>query len=174
MRKPASRFLPPRSKDEAHEAPDVATPVYYHCAPLRLSPGSVIHPGNWGRVLKLSTLVNGQVDITLLREALLEQARLLYAPEKPSRLNSVFVCPSLEEAKTFRERYQPTQLIYTVTPVEKNAPTFVGDYEASRKPYPLIYFQAMMDFAAEYWQQSETNHHPEILIQSPVRILSEC
>lgn len=43
----------------------VAT-TYFHCAPLTLSPGSVIEPGNWGRLLDLYETVNQQVQLNVL------------------------------------------------------------------------------------------------------------
>jgi hypothetical protein len=57
----------------------------YHCSPAWLEPGSVIRPGNYGRVLKL----NGPKHNHWLREEMLEFVRKHAFPDKPSRLYEV-------------------------------------------------------------------------------------
>jgi hypothetical protein len=76
----------------------------FHLAPLRLAAGSVIEPGNWGRILKRyqnphaqqQTMGNGWL---MARELVYEIARLNFAPEAPSRFQSCFAVESLEAAQ---------------------------------------------------------------------------
>lgn len=58
--------------------------TFFHIAPMLLGAGSVILPGNWGRVLKLYTNAN---DV-FYREHILETIRANEYPDKPSRLNA--------------------------------------------------------------------------------------
>jgi hypothetical protein len=68
----------------SEEAAAQMQPVtYFHCAPMRLAAGSIIEPGNWGRMLRLYEVTNGQIQGNVLNEALLEFARQLHAPTAP-------------------------------------------------------------------------------------------
>jgi hypothetical protein len=145
--------------------------TYFHCAPIGLSPGAVIQPGNWGRVLDLYQITNNQINQQAVRETILELFRQVYAPTKASRLKSIFVCPTLAEAIAFRDRHQRTQLIYEVVPVLKDGPTHVGDYELAIAPYPPRYFRAMFDLARDYWAVAPTANH-EVLFECAVYIVS--
>lgn len=99
-----------------------------------LAPGAVIQPGNWGRIIQLYEAIPGSgLPTNVFREALMEQARQVHAPSKPSRLSSVFTLPTLDEAVIFRNKYQRFNLIYEVVPVAENPRTHLGDYELAHK-----------------------------------------
>jgi hypothetical protein len=146
--------------------------TYFHCAPIISAPGAVIEPGNWGRIIKLYEAIPGSgLPTNAFREALIEQARQIHAPSKPSRLSSIFALPTLEEAVLFRNKYQRTNLIYEVMPVAKNARTHLGDYEfAININYPPRYFQTMFDYARDYWLKQPTANL-EVLFSCPIRVL---
>jgi hypothetical protein len=110
-------------------------PSFFHCVPLTLSPGSIIEPGNWGRVLNLYDTNNGQINLTVVNEALLEWARRHLAPTKPSRLASVFTLPTLQEAIVFRDKHQRHSIIHEVEPLADNPDRHDGDYELAMTPY---------------------------------------
>jgi hypothetical protein len=138
---------------------------------MGLDAGSIIQPGNWGRVLRLYETPSGQgLPTNVFREALLEQARMIYAPTKPSRLECVFVVPTHAEAIKFRDKHQKTSLIYEVTPTVDNIATHVGDYELVFVNYPVRYFESMFDYARDYWTATNPAN-PEILLSCSVQIL---
>jgi hypothetical protein len=146
-------------------------PSYFHCAPTTLSPGSVIHPGNWGRILNLYETNNGQINLSAANEGLLEWARRSLAPTKPSRLASVFTLPSLQEAVDFRNKHQRLSIIHEVEPTEQNPNRHDGDYEIAITPYRARYFPQMFDFPNVYWTQTATANR-EILFGCSVRVIS--
>ena len=68
---------------------------FYHFSPILLANESVIEPGNFGRICKLGSLLNK-------RETFVEEVRQDHFPDKPSRLHSIFLLPTLEDAKIYR------------------------------------------------------------------------
>ena len=85
----------------------------YHIASAILAPGSIINPGDWGRMLRLYQV--GQADITnLLRETILENIRSQEFPDKPSRLNSSFAPPGIEAAQFFHTYHHRFGVMYRV------------------------------------------------------------
>src|SRR6516225_12457424 len=103
--------------------------TYFHCAPVRLGVGSIIEPGNFGRVLSHYEWNPTNFSLNIWREALLEQARKLYAPDKPSRLKCIFALFSLEDAVAFRNKWCPTNIIHEVQPISENPGTHIGNYD---------------------------------------------
>jgi len=148
-----------------------APQTYFHCAPIELSIGAVIHPGNWWRILNLYQHVNNQLDFKAIREAMLEMGRQIHAPNKPSRFNCVFTCPTLADAIAFRNKHQRTQLIYEVVKVDENPTIHLGDYELATANYPTTYFQALFDQPRDYWLVAPTANY-EVLIGGAVKISS--
>lgn len=109
-----------------------------------LAPGSIIQPGNWGRVIRAFGWQHGQA----LREMALEQARLAYNPKLPSRMDAAFVMPTAEEARTFRTNSQGFQqhILYRVTLCDPNTASHLTD---SRLCSPQGSIRA--DWANVYW-----------------------
>jgi hypothetical protein len=70
----------------------------YHLAGPMLGPGSLILPGNFGRLVALSGPRHTGWD----REAALETWRARFYPSLPSRLACVFTFLAPEEARSFR------------------------------------------------------------------------
>lgn len=145
--------------------------TYFHCAPIGLSPGAVIQPGNWGRILRLYEITNNQINQQAVREVILELSRQIHAPNKASRLKSVFVCETLADAIAFRDKHQRLQHIYEVVPVREDAPMHVGNYELVIASFPARYFEAMFDFAKDYWSGLPVGSH-EVLFECAVCIVS--
>jgi hypothetical protein len=145
--------------------------TYFHCCPVTLTPGSVIQPGNWGRILELYEPVNGQINLNAVNEGLLEWARQALAPTKPSRLKCLFALPSLQEAIDFRNKHQRSSVIHEVRPTEKNPKRHDGDYEIAITPYRGRYFQPMLDFPRTYWTQPPAANH-EILFECSIEVIS--
>jgi hypothetical protein len=148
---------------------------YFHSAGAFLGVGSIIQPGNWGRMIRLYTIpfTNNQVNVNAYREAILELSRQIHAPDKPSRLEAVFTCPGLAEARSFRDRHHPFDLIYEVEPTVESPKTHVGDYALALAPSPSSepYFQPLLDGAQKYWVSLPTDNI-EVLFDCPMRVIA--
>ncbi|WP_426615355.1 DUF2441 domain-containing protein [Bradyrhizobium sp. McL0616] len=151
---------------------------YYYLASLSLEPGSIIRPGNWGRIIERYETPSavrqtfGNLN-TVARELLFEMVRLETFPDRPSRLRAAFCCPALADMQFYRAKIDPHgfQIIYEVELLEPDQPTHIA---------PL----AMVDFAEGSLFLSETSAraqrywtgHPdgpqEIVTLSPLKIRS--
>lgn len=91
--------------------------IYYHFCPTLLSPGSIIEPGNFGRIIRDV----GDRHPLYQRETLYEEIRQRDFPGKPSRLKSIFLYRTELEAALgsfliSRQSGQPeTAVLYKVT-----------------------------------------------------------
>jgi hypothetical protein len=97
----------------------------FHLSGANLAPGAVILPGNWGRVVR----AYGWQHSHALREMALEAARLAYFPHRPSRLDSAFAIPTVEEARKFRQHVAGfgQHLLYRVSLCDPNAASHLTD-----------------------------------------------
>jgi hypothetical protein len=95
--------------------------------------GFVLTPGRWG-VQSRQLIKNGSFSpdqkstYVLAWEVALELARRAHKPDAPSRLDCVFGCRSLDDAKAFRDRYRAGANIYELA-VQNGTPTFIGDFD---------------------------------------------
>jgi hypothetical protein len=94
----------------------------FHVAPILMRPGSVVEPGNWGRIIGL----HGQAHNLHGREMLLEQIRAAEFPHLPSRLSSCFYCPDVANADWFRRNHSVNGIVYLVAPMQTDAPSHTG------------------------------------------------
>ena len=69
--------------------------TFFHSSPILLESGSVVLPGNYGRIIRL----RGAEHPLYAREMALEEIRQVHYPDKPSRLDSCFACT---DEKTLR------------------------------------------------------------------------
>lgn len=121
---------------------------YFHLAGPILEPGSIIAPGNWGRIVRRL----GWAHAFALREMALEEARILRFPDRPSRLEAAFVSPTIEEANRFRFiQGQVTgfehHCLYRVKLLNPEALTFTTDHRLVT-PSGLL----RPDWADVYWR----------------------
>jgi hypothetical protein len=140
--------------------------TYFHVCPIMLDVGSIILPGNWGRVVKM---YNRQgINEVFFREYCLEKMRVSDFSDKPSRLDCVFACPDLEGAKQYKKLLNlNTSLIYEVCPTEEHKIHF-GDY-AKVIPHHNVFTECDRVFR-EYWMSHEIVHK-EVLIGGPIKVL---
>jgi hypothetical protein len=106
-----------------------AVTVWFHSCPILLGPGSLILPGNYGRVIE----ARGTDHPHWKREALLEEIRAAEFREKPSRLSATFSCPTLESACAYRHAMAlkggfQFQRIYKVEKFVPDAPEHCADF----------------------------------------------
>jgi hypothetical protein len=99
----------------------------FHLANTLLRSGSIIEPGNWGRMI----LRFGLKHARAMHEMSLERARVAKFEAVPSRLSSAFAFLSLPEARAFRQEIgEPfaSSILYRVSLDNPDAPSHVADY----------------------------------------------
>lgn len=72
---------------------------YFHLAGAPLGEGSIILPGNWGRIVRAA----GWGHSSAVRELAIEAARLERFDTRPSRFDCLFAFPVEAEARWFRD-----------------------------------------------------------------------
>ena len=149
---------------------------YFHCLPAQLAPGSIIEPGNWGRIIHAYTLVQNNppgISPVAYRELILELVRKLVAPKKPSRLNCVFACPTEEDLRVFMSaRNNPFDVAYEVETFDNPAIHIAGhDIPLLRFQQNDPYFSKMEDLAEEYWIGAPPTNRLEVVIGGPVKVI---
>jgi len=160
--------------------------VYYHCAPNTLRKGSIIEPGNWGRLLPTHIAAPNAIPLIPHREAALEFARQALAPEKVSRFDCVFVLPDIQSAIDYRAVHDPRGMIYQVEALSDDEAShdrlsYRQCVPKGRKPHMADYrltdlimngplFPALLERPRKYWLETPTEC-VEILLPWPVRVI---
>jgi hypothetical protein len=142
-------------------------PTYFHVTPTLLGPGSILLPGNWGRILQTYIQAN---DI-LFREDALERIRVASYPAKPSRLNCIFLLESLEEAIWYKNNVvRMNYPIYEVTGAE-GVPRHRGNYtKVAPVGQPLL--ANMPAYADAYWSTAPTERI-EVVFAGEVTVVAQ-
>ena len=151
----------------------------YHLTACLLAPDSIILPGNWGRMLNLyvTPLQDVHAADLLLKETIFEKVRELNFPALPSRLQSLFCCPTLEGARTFQETQgRRFDLIYEV---ELDATdVFFASWEHVSLPSDknFLALQSYEQLAYSYWsvdwqKELSAKDYLEILSLKPAKVL---
>jgi hypothetical protein len=141
---------------------------YYWAGFYKLEPGSIVKAGNWGRVLSI-TRFNSNPFI-ILREQILENIRIMYYPQRPSRMRSIFVCPTIDSLKEFKNQCgKHADLIHEVELVDSNLPKFESDWNFYGMSENNNLIQSY-ELAHQYWIGNKPNHR-EILSLSDIRII---
>ena len=149
--------------------------TYYHLAGGKLGPGSIVDPGNWGRIVR----IHGWNHTAATREMALEGARISKFSAFPSRLDCCFAFASLDEAKAFQTGPNGfnTHLLYRVTLIDPFVLTGITSWA-------LSFFNGALrhDWADDYWRAMKriqagvavgVGEGREVLTLSPLRI-EEC
>lgn len=143
---------------------------YYYCCSLPLEPGSIIKPGNWGRIIKTYTPQTSPNSWLLARELIFEQVRFKYFAEKPSRFESVFLCLDEATIKDFRNsNNRKLDIIYKVELVDIDKPQHTGDYNLANIQQNDN-FKSIEEKAKKYWQGSNILK-AELVTSSRIRIV---
>ncbi|OQW37870.1 MAG: hypothetical protein A4E19_11890 [Nitrospira sp. SG-bin1] len=142
-------------------------PKFFHVAPILLSPGSVILPGNWGRILRVYL----QANDVLFREYVLEEIRKSKYPEKPSRLKAVFLLETSEEALWYKNNLALTGLVYEVEAETDGVAIHRGNYTRVA-PVNQHMLDVMPRYAEEYWSTVPTERI-EIVFPNPVTVVAQ-
>lgn len=136
--------------DERHDCPR-----YFHVAPILLGTGSVIHPGNWGRILRLYQAKDA--NFVLYRETVLEQIRANEFSCKPSRLNCLFLLRSREDAIHYMKVAAPLGLVYEVVVDNPDAEMHLGDYNFGGNTSSVSLLTDLPQIARDYWTLPPTD-----------------
>ena len=136
----------------------------YHFSPILLGIGSIIDKGNWGRIIKKYTDKNA--NSVLFREIILEMIRSEYYPDKPSRLDCIFLLPDIQSAWRYRNLVANWNVIYEVE-INTALKTHLGDYQKVL-PVNQPLFQNTPEFAHNYWTKDPHIDCIEILYPSSV------
>jgi hypothetical protein len=98
----------------------------FHLNSTVLGEGSVIQPGNWGRIIR----TYGWIHNRAIFETAMEYVRLTAFSHLPSRLDCAFFFDSLSEAQGYRNSDQSRQMmvIYEVEVIDKAATQHRTDY----------------------------------------------
>ena len=118
--------------------------MFYHLAEQTLEIGSVILPGNYGRIIRRA----GWAHPCAMREMALESCRVKDFPHRPSRLEAAYVFLTPEEANRFRLAVPgfAYHCLYGVSLREPDALSFVTDH---RLVSPQGNLRA--DWCGSYW-----------------------
>lgn len=145
------------------------TQRYYYCYSLPLEVGSVIRPGNWGRILRTYTPQSSPNHWLLTRELAYELVRVRQFPQKPSRFDCIYVCLSEADLGEFRATSnRHIDLSYEVELVDPQAPKHLGDWTLPNMQNTdnLPVFESR---ATRYWQGNDIVKQ-ELITLSPLRI----
>lgn len=143
----------------------------FHVAPLLLEAGSIIKPGNWGRILNSYKLQQGNPWI-LAREFIFESVRTANYPSLPSRLSSSFAFEKLEDANQYKSHFASWSSVYEVEFVDPDAIAHRGSYDLASLPSEQVEFVPVVASNAEkYWTGKEIQT-AEIISKSSLRIIS--
>lgn len=149
----------------------------FHVAPIPLGVGSVIEPGNFGRLMK----TNPAGSFFAHRESIYECIRLKESPGKPSRLDSIFLLPSERDARTYQAQFDTRGIIYEVELLNRDArkhESLVELVVVSHPNTPPIPVGHIEEFARRYWRYESTVAMAmpaagtvEVIVTSPVRLI---
>ena len=129
-----------------------------------------MEPGNWGRMLRLYTPHAQPNAWLLIRELVYEDIRGTHYPNKPSRLQSTFLCVAEADIHEFRTSYNRMfDIAYEVEVVDGNASAHVGDWTLPNM-VDTDNVQVFENRAHLYWQ-AQSIVKQEVVTLSPVRVL---
>jgi hypothetical protein len=152
-----------------------------HLNARALAAGDVIPCGNFGRLLReLHEGVpgsDGRVYVLgmVAREYLFEVVRRDLCPQAPSRLISVFACPTEEDAALYAVENNPQghMRAYEVEPIDNNAVTHVAAISHCTMTSGVSFIDHMEPRARLYWEGApgDPTKGREILFARPLRVV---
>jgi hypothetical protein len=146
--------------------------AYFHLCSVQLAPGSVILPGNWGRIVSRYRQTDPQAGWRVAMEQIFEAARLRVRPQAPGRLTSCFVFDSLDVAMQAAPRMGFVNMLYSVELVDPSAALHRADFDLITRCMTAenTAFMPKAMLAAEMYWSGEVSGAPEILTASSLRI----
>jgi hypothetical protein len=146
---------------------------FFHLCPTMLEPGSVITPGNFGRVIE--TYRPNSLGPLAVRELTFEITRLKHFAERPSRFKAIFLFQTLQHAQAQLFRFDVSSLIYEVELTDPEAKLFHGNMAIIHTGFPNEQVAAipyLYQLAASYWVGiNEVQPESEFLSESPIKMV---
>lgn len=143
--------------------------IYYFLCSYPLGNGSIVLPGNWGRMLKNYQIGSNLFLIT--REAIFEEVRLKNFPSKPSRLDSIFLCEDKQAIEIFKnETGRRFDITYEVELIDQTQPFHRGSWKMPLTNDHSIFH--VYELAHAYWEKP-TSADTEIVTTSPIKIIQQ-
>jgi Protein of unknown function (DUF2441) len=144
--------------------------TYYFCCSYLLGTGSIVEPGNWGRIVKKYQGPSIGNPWVLVRELIFEQVRFSSFSQKPSRFDSIFLCPDQQHIEQFRNSMNRLfDLCYEVEIQDRNPIVHLGDWTLPSLSNNEDY-AAFVQKATTYWQGNPAQN-VEVVTPHPVRII---
>ena len=143
----------------------------YYQTPFGYEPGHVVMPGQWGRAL----LAVGAHENLTRQELTIEYARRLFAPERPSRFDCVFVFPTKYAATGWDSLPgdpQPERYVYRVT-YDSALLTYTASLDLLDQIWHQHSLQGVDEALVAYWHSGADSANPdrtEILVAGPMEI----
>lgn len=153
--------------------------TYYYCASTGLAKGSIIQPGNWGRILYMyGGQYPGNWEV-LYREMCLEYIRKLEFTEKPSRLDSIFLCRTKKGMDSFRKKNNRLiDIAYKVKILDNKKPIHIANWSQVSPPnwgQQNSIIKSMEESARSYWKglgsDSDNKEDIECVVESCVEVI---
>ncbi len=148
-----------------------ANMIYYHVNQAYLETESVLLPENFGRVLRSR---NAEHNPMLFREYIFEDVRKSCFPQKPSRLESIFLCQDVVSMWNFIHiAKRINELIYHVEIIKPEKEQHIAPIELVNVGEKAWTTTAQNAHAYWEWDASQTTKHTmEVICETPVRIIS--
>jgi len=154
--------------------------IIHHAAPIQLEPGSIILPGNWGRIIQAI----GERHSRYSSEHIFEEIRRERFAHLPSRLEACFACPTEIGIRFFGEtamRGNPCpSVLYEVEKVDPDAPEHLADYNLFQvnKQGETIEGNAERYWSGDFWYEVPDGPAPdfrceEIVTMSALRVIRD-
>ena len=144
----------------------------FHVAPTALRTGSVIEPGNWGRILALYRYNPSNNGWMMARELAFEMERLRTAPKAPSRTEACFALPSLDEAQRYRFANAPLNVILEVELSEPDAACHYGFLQQFEGMHDQLFIASVKQRAEDYWNGIGEGDR-EVVTASGLRVVGQ-
>jgi hypothetical protein len=154
--------------------PAPAPRTYFYLCSYPLGVGSIIEPGNWGRILRAYNLNDANNRWLPLREHAFEVVRLRQYPHRPSRLEASFVCETLADLGAFKQSVgRPVDLAYEVEFVQSNAPSHRGCLSTmDNPPQGQVWTIPLLEQRADAYWSGANVQRPEVATTSPLRVIA--
>lgn len=158
---------------------------YFHISSVKHPNGTVLSPGRWGEALASTHCWpsggNLQLDLNrfyapwrIASEMVLETVRVLEFPDRPSRLQCVFLYDDENLARSaLSGAMQGAQFLYEAKIVDSAAKIFRGDFDLlkaqSRFDPSVPFLPRNREIARTYWRGTVSGT-PEIVAESAVTL----
>lgn len=145
-------------------------PTLYYWTPFTsLRKGHIISKGHWGDGIKNSPLTH----INATREIIYEEVRRKHFPDRPSRLESIFLCTNKESAKQFGG-IRKNETLYEVEIIDKTAKQFIANWNMMASKDRSTSYSDVITYAKDYWSGVDVPvKFQELVIESDVRVLKK-